>query len=165
MHPEAFMKVKILLAVLLLWPVLAPGQGNIDFSAFFTGQTMRVDVFHTGAAKEEIFTIDRIIQEGPWAGNPLRLLTPFAFGRYLLRVNDMATGQAIYSKGFDSYFGEYKTTEPGGNGVKKTFSESLLIPYPRNKVRRNLFSAARSTRPTCSSSAKNRATTSRWSSR
>ncbi len=60
---------------------------------------------------------------------------PFELGRYLLRVSDAASGTLIYSKGFDSYFGEYKTTEPGVNGVKKTFSETLLLPFPRNKVR------------------------------
>ena len=59
-----------------------------------------------------MFTIDRVIQEGPWAGNPRRLIAPFELGRYLLRVNDAASG-TIYTKGFDSYFGEYKTTEPG----------------------------------------------------
>jgi hypothetical protein len=145
--PEAGMKVKILLAVLLAWPVLAPCQGNVDFAAYFEDRTMRVDVFHTGDAKEEMFAIDRIIQEGPWAGNPGRLISPFAFGRYLLRVSDLASGKPIYSKGFDSYFGEYKTTEPGTKGVKKTFSESLLIPFPKNKVRLEVLLRNRENQP------------------
>ena len=86
---------------------------------------MRIDVFHTGDAKEEMFTIDRVIQEGPWAGNPRRLIAPFELGRYLLRVSDAASGTLIYSKGFDSYFGEYKTTEPGVNGDQE---DLLRVP-------------------------------------
>lgn len=126
---------KMLVTLILLIPFLAQAQGGREFDKYFLDLTMRVDVFHSGDAKEEMFTIDRVIQEGPWAGNPRRLITPFELGRYLLRVNDAASGTLIYSKGFDSYFGEYKTTEPGVNGVKKTFSESLLFPFPRNKVR------------------------------
>jgi len=126
---------KILLAVFLLAPFLAYVQEPVDFEKYFADRTMRIDVFHTGDAKEEMFTIDRVIQEGPWAGNPLRLVAPFELGRYLLRVHEVASDTLIYSKGFDSYFGEYKTTEPGANGIKKTFSETLLLPFPKNKVR------------------------------
>jgi hypothetical protein len=129
------MKIKLLLSVLLAWPLLGLSQGNIDFATYFENQTMRVDVFHCGNAKEELFTIDRIFKQGPWAGNPRRTVVTFDLGRYLLRVSDAASGTLIYSKGFDSYFGEYKTTEPGVNGVKKTFSETLLLPFPKSKIR------------------------------
>lgn len=126
---------KALITLILLMPILVPAQDALEFEKYFLDQTLRVDVFHSGDAKEEMFTIDRVIQEGPWAGNPRRTVVPFELGRYLLRVSDTVSGTLIYSKGFDSYFGEYKTTEPGVNGVKKTFSETLLLPFPRNKVR------------------------------
>ncbi|MFH2107621.1 MAG: M64 family metallopeptidase [Chrysiogenia bacterium] len=126
---------KIFLVILLVAVLAGYAQEAIEFDKYFLDQTLRVDVFHTGDAKEEMFTIDRVILEGPWAGNPRHPVVPFELGRYLLRVNDAVSGTLIYSKGFDSYFGEYKTTEPGVNGVKKTFSESLLLPFPRNKVR------------------------------
>jgi len=138
---------KILLAVFLLAPFLAYAQEAANFEKYFADSTMRIDVFHTGDAKEEMFTIDRVIQEGPWAGNPLRLVASFELGRYLLRVHDVASGTLIYSKGFDSYFGEYKTTEPGVNGIKKTFPESLLIPFPKSKVRVEVLLRDRENRP------------------
>ena len=59
------MKIKILLSVLLAWPLLGLSQENINFAAYFENQTMRVDVFHSGDAKEERFTIDRIFRAGP----------------------------------------------------------------------------------------------------
>ncbi len=138
---------KTMMALLLLLPLLAPAQETVEFEKYFVDHTLRIDVYHTGDAKEEMFAIDRVIQEGPWAGNPRRLIVPFELGRYLLRVSDAASGTLIYSKGFDSYFGEYKTTEPGGNGVKKTFSESLLIPFPKNKVRVEVLLRDRENRP------------------
>jgi len=141
--------MKTTLVVLILLACALPGQQleNIDFAAFFENQTMRVDVFHSGDAKEELFTIDRISQQGPWAGNPRRTVDPFNLGRYLLRVSDAASGTLIYSKGFDSYFGEYKTTEPGQNGIKKTFSETLLMPFPKNKVRLEVLLRGRQNLP------------------
>ncbi|HUU06376.1 MAG TPA: M64 family metallopeptidase [Patescibacteria group bacterium] len=126
---------KMLITLILLIPFLAPAQEGVAFDKYFLDLTMRVDVFHSGDAKEEMFTIDRLVQEGPWAGNPRRTVVPFELGRYLLRVSDAASGTLIYSKGFDSYFGEYKTTEPGVNGIKKTFSETLLMPFPKKKAR------------------------------
>ena len=62
---------KLLLAVIVLVPLLAQAQDAVEFEKYFADRTMRIDVFHTGDAKEEMFTIDRVIQEGPWAGNPL----------------------------------------------------------------------------------------------
>ncbi|MCJ7524564.1 MAG: IgA Peptidase M64, partial [Candidatus Aminicenantes bacterium] len=138
---------KIFLAIFLLAVLAGYAQETSEFEKYFAGPTMRVDVFHSGDAKEEMFTIDRVIQEGPWAGNPRQPVVPFALGRYLLRVSDAASGTLIYSKGFDSYFGEYKTTEPGVNGVKKTFSETLLLPFPKNKIRLEVLLRDRENRP------------------
>jgi hypothetical protein len=129
------MKIKLLLAVLLAWPLLAPCQGNIDFAAYFTNQTMRVDIFHSGDAQKETLSIDKIYIQGPWAGNPRRLTDPPEYGRYLMQVYAAADNTLIYSKGFDSYFNEYKTTEPAAKGVVKTFPASLLIPCPKNRIR------------------------------
>lgn len=129
------MKVKILLLVLLTWPLLGLSQGNINFFAYFENQTMRVDVFHGGDMQKETLSIDKISIQGPWAGNPRRLTDPPNYGRYLIQVFAAAGNTLIYSKGFDSYFGEYKTTEPAARGVTKIYSESLLIPCPKSRVR------------------------------
>jgi len=129
------MKVTILLAVLLAWPLLGLSQANFDFTAYFENQTMRVDVFHGGDAKQETICIDKIYIQGPWAGNPQRLTDPPKYGRYLIQVFAATGNTLIYSKGFDSYFGEYKTTEPATRGVSKIYSESLLIPCPKSRVR------------------------------
>jgi hypothetical protein len=55
-------------------------------------------------------------------------------GRYCVKIYDAASNELIYSKGFDSYFGEYKTSSEGIAGIKKTFHESAIIPFPKNKI-------------------------------
>jgi hypothetical protein len=147
LHLEVNMKVKILLSALLVWPLLGLSQANINFAAYFENQTMRVDVFHGGDTQKETMSIDKIYIQGPWAGNPRRLTDPPNYGRYIIQVFAAAGNTLIYSKGFDSYFGEYKTTEPAAHGVAKTFSESLLIPCPKSRIRLEVVIRDRQNQP------------------
>ncbi len=104
------------------------------FDDFFTDKTMRIDYFHIGDAKEEIVTVDKIYQQGIWAGSKAQLIDEFDNGRYYIKIFDAASGKLLYSKGFDSYFGEYKTTDSALKGVKRTYHETALIPYPQDKI-------------------------------
>jgi hypothetical protein len=113
--------------------VLAQPSG--DFDEYFIDKTMRLDYFHIGDAKEEFVTLDHIYQQGIWAGSKKNLIDPFDKGRYYIKVYDTPSGKLIFSKGFDSYFGEYKTTDSAIQGVKRTYHESALIPYPKAKIK------------------------------
>jgi len=108
---------------------------SAEFDKYFVDQTMRIDYFHVGNAREELITLDRIYRQGIWAGSQRNLIDPFNCGRYCIKVFDVASGQLVFSKGFDSYFGEYKTTEGARQGQKRAYPESALIPFPKNKVR------------------------------
>ncbi|MBC7364064.1 MAG: peptidase M64, partial [Candidatus Aminicenantes bacterium] len=112
----------------------AQGQNNPAFDRYFTDKTMRIDYYHAGHSQEETVAIDRVYQEGIWAGPRKNLLDPFMRGRYAVKIYDAATRELIYSRAFDSLFGEYKTTEEGLKGIRKVFHESALIPYPKNKI-------------------------------
>lgn len=104
-----------------------------NFNTYFNNQTMRIDYFHQGDAKEDNITLDQIYVYGQWAGNPKNLIDPFNNGRYYVKVYDIATNKLIYSRGFDSYFAEYRTTDPAIKGIKRTYHESVLVPEPKNK--------------------------------
>ena len=82
---------------------------------------MRVDYFHTGSAAAETFALDQVYDQGLWAGSRAHLIDPFDLGRYAVKIYDDATGTLIFSKGFDSYFGEYKTSDAGVKGVPRTY--------------------------------------------
>ncbi|MBC7349978.1 MAG: peptidase M64 [Candidatus Aminicenantes bacterium] len=109
-------------------------QDKTGFDRFFIDRTMRLDYYHTGDHQEEIVTLDRVYQQGTWAGPVKNLLDPFLRGRYCARIYEAASGQLIYSRAFDSLFGEYKTTEEALKGLKRTFHESVLIPFPKSKI-------------------------------
>jgi hypothetical protein len=104
------------------------------FDTYFIDKTMRIDYFHIGDAKSELVTVDQIYRYGIWSGSRVNLIDKFNYGRYFVKIFNAASGELIYSKGFDSYFGEYKTSQPAIDGVKKTFHESALIPAPKNKI-------------------------------
>lgn len=55
-------------------------------------------------------------------------------GMYYLKVYSISTNELIYSCGFATIFGEYRTTEPARQGIKKTFHQTLLLPFPKSSV-------------------------------
>ena len=113
-------------------------QNSIDFEEYFFNRTMRIDYYHIGNADEEVITVDRIYEYEIWAGNPDNLIDPFNYGHYFIKVYDLTDNALIYSRGFSSYFGEYQTTTPAIEGLKRTYHESALIPSPKNPVLFNL---------------------------
>jgi hypothetical protein len=95
--------------------------------------TLRLDYFHTGSATDEIFALDAVTLEGPWPGNPDRLLDDTGLGRYFFEVVDPATNRVLYSRGFASIYAEWVTTAEAET-AHRTFSESLRFPEPEKPV-------------------------------
>ncbi len=112
----------------------ARAQGSSGFERFFHDRTMRIDYYHSGDASVERATLDHVSIQGAWAGPLAGQVDPFDYGRYRAEVRDAATGELIFAKGFDSYFGEYRTTDPALAGVGRTYHESVLIPEPKGSV-------------------------------
>jgi hypothetical protein len=108
-----------------------PVQAQDFFEQHFNDQTLRIDYYHTGEAKSEMITLDKIFRGGPWAGNPDHCNIAPRLGNYRIEIYDIATNQLIYCFGYSSIFAEYQTTGPAVQGVKRTFHESVLIPLPR----------------------------------
>ncbi len=96
---------------------------------------MRIDYYHTGDSKTELITLDKIYQYGTWAGSLQKLIDNFNNGKYYAKIYDDKSGKLIFSKGFDTYFGEYQTSSKALDGIKKTYSESILIPSPKSKIK------------------------------
>lgn len=108
---------------------------TIKFNDYFVDQTMRIDYFHIGDAANEFITIDHVFQYGTWAGSLKNLIDNFNNGAYYYKIYDLASGKLIFSRGFDSYFKEYQTVDDAIKGIKRTYHESAIIPYPKNKIR------------------------------
>ena len=120
------MKSKLLLLTVLL--TLTPLALGIP-------ATMRLDYYHTGTATQELFSLDRtVIEPLPWPGDPAKAIDDSNLGLYLFEVHDLASGKLLYSRGFNSVYGEWVTTAEA-NSARRTFSESLRFPAPAAPVK------------------------------
>ena len=123
-------KIMVFLSTLLI-TVNVVGQlvQSINFKDYFENKTMRVDYFHTGTATEEHFAIDRILNDGPWSGSKAMLIDNLNLGLYFFEIQDVSSGQILYSRGFASIFGEWQTIDEAKNSWG-TFHESVRFPWP-----------------------------------
>ncbi|HKO96378.1 MAG TPA: IgA Peptidase M64 [Pyrinomonadaceae bacterium] len=97
-------------------------------------QTMRLDYYHTGNAKQEQFSLDRVLIEPlPWPGDMSKTIDRSNLGKYFFEVRDQKSKQVLYSRGFASIYGEWETTDEA-NTLTRTFSESLRFPAPTSPV-------------------------------
>jgi hypothetical protein len=119
-------RIASLAALALLAAVPAPADTP-------AAATLRLDYFHTAGLGDEIFALDEVVLEGPWAGNPNRPLDDLNLGRYLFEVVDPATNLAVYSRGFASACGEWEVTAEARR-LHRTFHESLRFPEPPGPV-------------------------------
>jgi hypothetical protein len=99
-------------------------------TAFAAPATMRLDYYHTGDAKQELFSVDRLVIEPlPWPGDLSKAIDSTNLGKYFFEVRDQKSGRALYSRGFASIYGEWETTDEAKT-IMRTFSESLRFPAP-----------------------------------
>lgn len=104
-----------------------------DFDTYFTNQTMRVDYMHVGDDKSDVYYIDEIIAEPYWAGHKTNLIDKSGFGNYMVKVYDKVSKNLIYSRSYATIFSEWQTIDEAKK-VQKAFSETVVFPFPKNKV-------------------------------
>ncbi len=128
------MKQAVLIAVLAMIATTATtAAAQAVFPTFFTEKTMRLDYYHTGGG-QELFALDQVVSDGPWAGSRTQLVDTTNLGPYFFEVVDCKTNQVIYSRGFASVYGEWETTDEARQGLHRSFHESLRFPWPKQPV-------------------------------
>jgi hypothetical protein len=121
------------IALLLLLFILGFPTSSIAASGA-TPRTLRVDYYHTGNAHEEWFSLDRMVLEPlEWPGNLNKSIDESGLGNYLFEVREQSGGKLLYSRAFNSVFGEWKETDEALH-ANRTFSESLRFPSPDGPV-------------------------------
>ena len=131
-----------LLGSLLLVLNLTATTGPV-FDEYFLNKTMRIDLNMTGTKTQTIASLDQLKEEPIWAGSLTNLIDTLDMGHHMVRVKDPITGDLLYSRGFNSVYSEWQTTDEAANGVYRTFSLSLLIPYPKVEVEVELYTRNR----------------------
>jgi hypothetical protein len=127
--------MKLIKGLIIIFSAVVMNAQNINFNDYFVDKTMRVDYFHIGDDSKEFVTIDHVYQYGIWAGSLKNLIDNFNNGAYYYKIYDVESGVLIFSRGFDSYFKEYQTSDEAAKGIKRAYHESAIIPYPKNKIK------------------------------
>jgi IgA Peptidase M64/Peptidase M64 N-terminus len=140
------MSTRLMSAAALVWSALFAANVHAGTAP----ATLRVDLLHTGNALSEQYALERVVIEPlPWPGNPARPLDATNRGLNRFEVVDPKTSKVLYSRGYSTIFGEWRTTEEAQK-QSRGFQESLRFPMPAAPVRvrvlqrddRNAFSVA-----------------------
>lgn len=128
-------KLTIIIFFLIMSSLLRlAAQEPVSFEEHFIDRAMRINLYMVGDAGEEKIIFHSLYQESLWPESKASLTNPFNYGRYFIKVYEVSSNKLIYAKGFDCMFGEYRTTTPALNGVKKVFQRAVRIPWPKRKV-------------------------------
>ena len=97
--------------------------------------TVRVDYNHSGNALSDQYALERVVIEPlPWPGHLSRNVDNTDRGQNRVEVVDAKTGNLLYSRGFSTIFGEWRTTGEAGK-MNRSFQESVRFPKPASPVR------------------------------
>lgn len=125
--------VILLLTTSLLQLSCSHGEKN-DFDDFFIDKTLRINYIHTGNNTEESFKAKYLYDDGLWYGRTKNMTNPYHLGDYFYELRDLETDKVIYSDGMTTYFGQWQSSMEA-KIVKKSFNESIRIPYPAKDAR------------------------------
>jgi hypothetical protein len=130
-------KLLTFILVIVSFPTFASFQEN------FINRTLRIDMTHAGDFHSDEYFLEEVIIEPYWGGSQVNLLDTFNYGQNYVRVFDFDSEELLYSRGYSTLFGEWQTTAEA-KLVKRSFSESVVIPLPIRPAKIVFFGRARS---------------------
>lgn len=128
--------------IILLFIINVLNYSQINFSDYFEDKALRIDYIHTGDKTGDSYSLDELIEEKYYGGSKKNLIDPFNYGKYKVEIFDSASQKIIFAKHFATLFSEWQTTEEAKH-VRKSFSESVQIPYPKNTIGVKFYSRDR----------------------
>lgn len=118
------------LAMLLLGGVC---NAQNEFDTFFVKKSLRIDFALTGNATTQQAAIQQLREEPVWGGPVKNLEDPFNYGGYYVNVYDAESGRKIYSRGFNTLFEEWRTTDQAKSETQ-AWNNSVSVPFPQKPV-------------------------------
>ena len=125
--------------------IIEAEDNNINYSSYFTGNTMRFDFHHAGNSKQEHYYFDKVIREGEWAGSETALINPFDYGEQHFKIIDTKSEKIIYKNNYCTLFNEWQTT-PEAVTTQRSFPESVIFPEPKSDFRIEFYARNKETK-------------------
>jgi hypothetical protein len=133
------MRHAIVSVVLCLASVAAASAATPATPVQASPPTLRVDIQHSGDARSEHYALERVVVEPlPWPGNPAQPLDTTNRGSQKFEVVDPDSRRVLYSRGYSTVFGEWRTTDDA-QATQRSFQESLRFPMPARPVLVNVY--------------------------
>lgn len=104
-----------------------------EFNKHFTKKSLRIDFALSGNSQFQAAAIQQLREEPIWGGPVKNLIDKFNYGGYYVNIYDKANNELIYSRGFNTLFEEWRTTEQAKTETQ-SWTNSISIPYPKTTV-------------------------------
>jgi hypothetical protein len=115
--------------------LLSLGAGQANAAPAAQPATLRVDYLHSGNVMAEQYALERVVVEPlPWPGDLSQTLDDTNRGESRVEVVEPKSGRVLYSRGFNTVFGEWRSTDEAKN-INRGFEESVRFPRPEQPVR------------------------------
>lgn len=126
------MKTNVLLTLISLFNCFLL-VGQEDFDTYFEKKSLRIDFTLNGNLKQQNAAILQLREEPVWGGPTKNLIDTFFYGGYYINVYDKANDKLIYSRGFNTLFEEWRSTEQAKTETQ-SWINSAIVPYPKVPV-------------------------------
>lgn len=103
------------------------------FNSYFEMKSLRVDFALSGNSNFQAAALQHVREEPVWGGPVRNLIDRFYYGGYYINVYDKASSQLIYSRGFNTLFEEWRSTEQATKETQ-SWTNSISVPYPKKEV-------------------------------
>ena len=110
----------------------------------FEKKSLRIDFSLCGNAKSQVAAIEQMREEPTWGGPLNNLIDPFNYGGYYINVYSKKDNKLIYSRGFNTLFEEWRTTNQAQTETQ-SWTNSVSVPYPKDTVYIELTARERKT--------------------
>ena len=104
-----------------------------EFDKYFTTKSLRIDFALSGNTQFQAAAIQQLREEPVWGGPVKNRIDKFNYGGYYINIYDKSTNELIYSRGFNTLFEEWRTTEQAKTETQ-SWTNSISVPYPKTTV-------------------------------
>lgn len=114
---------------------LTCGVANAQrFEDYFVGKTLRIDYNFSGNNREQSISVDQLNVSPQWYGKTNNLASLPVEGNGQITVRDHKTQKVIYKNSFSTLFQEWLSYPEAASGIRRSFENVLLVPFPKDTV-------------------------------
>lgn len=103
------------------------------FETYFEHKSLRIDFALSGNSQFQAAAIQQIREEPHWGGPVKNRIDSFGYGGYYVNIYDKESNDLIYSRGFNTLFEEWRSTEQANKEIQ-SWTNSISVPFPKSTV-------------------------------